>query len=144
MRRRPVLAGLGSCLTVLAGCGGGRVPATDSTPTRSSQFEAFRTAVERNAETVESASLNETDWTVTYHVKACCGEPFAAHQATLARNFSSLQSDEVSLTATAYHECMNIRWRVPADLARKHESGEIDTDTFVRRVQNTTTRKSQC
>ena len=144
MRRRAVLGALGSSLALMAGCGGDRDPATDSTPTRSSKLEAFRAAVERSAETVETASVDGADWTVTYHVEACCGEPFEAHQATLAQNFSAVRPDGVSLTATAYHECMNVRWRVPAQLARKHEAGEIDTETFVRRVQNTTTKESQC
>lgn len=144
MRRRAVLAALGTGLTLIAGCGGDPDPAPESTPTQSRRRAAFRAAVEQNAEAVESVSFDGEDWTVTYHVDECCGEPLAAHQATLARNFSSVRPDGVSLRVTAYHECMNIHWRIPADLARRHEVGEIDAETFVDRVQNTTTRESQC
>ena len=144
MRRRAVLGALGSSLALMAGCGGDHDPAGESSPTRSGDRAAFRSTVEQHAKAVETVSLDGKDWTVAYHVEECCGEPFEAHQATLARNFSAVRPDDGSLTATAYHECMNIRWRVPAQLARKHEAGEIDTETFVSRVQNTTTRESQC
>jgi len=152
MRRRSVLAAGGSCLVAIAGCAGDRDPAaestpralTESTPSHSKSRDAFRSAVERNADDVQTVSLGGNDWTVAYSTDTCCGDPFEAHQASLARNFSSVRPENVSLNVTTFHECTNIHWRIPAQLARKHGSGAIDTETFVRRVQNTTSRESQC
>ena len=150
MRRRSVLAAWGTCLVAMAGCVGGRDPSstpstpTEPTPRHAESKDAFRSAVEQTTDYVETMSLEGNDWSVAYSTDACCGDPFAAHQATLARNFSSVRPENVSLTVTAFHECTNIHWRIPAQLARKHESGDIDTETYVSRVQNTTSRESQC
>lgn len=162
MRRRSVLAAWGSCLAAIAGCAGDRNPANqstssdaaesttsdtdsaESTPSNSNPREAFRAAVDQHATRVEAISLEGTDWTVRYHAEECCGDSFRAHQATLARNFSSVRPTDVSLTMTTFHECMTIRWRIPAHLARKHRAGDITTTTYVNRVQNTTSRESQC
>lgn len=152
MRRRPLLAASGSCLVAIAGCTGKRNPAarstpsesTESTPSRSRSRDEFRSAVEQTTDYVETMSLDGTDWTVEYSHDACCGDPFEDHQAALARNFSTVRPDNVSLTVTTFHECTDIHWRIPAQLARKHGTGEIDTETYVSRVQNTTSRENQC
>jgi hypothetical protein len=152
MRRRSVLATCGSCLAAIAGCAGDRESAAESTstdsiestPSHSNPRDAFRSAVKRNADHVETVSLDGKDWTVAYSSDTCCGDAFKAHQATLARNFSSVRPENVSLNVTTFHECMNIHWRISAQLAHKHRSREIDTKTYLSRVQNTTSRESQC
>lgn len=144
MRRRSLLAACGSCFAAIAGCAGDRDRSADSTPDHTENATRFRSAVNRNAETVQSLSLNGSEWTAEYSTAVCCGDPFESHQATLARNFSSAGPENGSLNVTTFHECTNIYWRIPAELAREHRSGEIDTETYVRRVQNTTSRESQC
>lgn len=89
-------------------------------------------------------SLDGEDWAVSYSVETCCGDPFKTHQATLARNFSSVRPTNVSLNVRTFHECMTVRWEIPAHLAHKHSTGAISTTTYVHRVQNTTSRESQC
>jgi hypothetical protein len=152
MRRRSVLAAGAACLATIAGCTADREPAAgspttdpgESPPPDIDSRDAFRAAVERQAARVETISLEGTNWTVTYSVDACCGDPFEAHQAALARNFSAVRPANVSLNAMAFHECMNVHWRIPAALARKDRTGEMDTATYVNRVRNTTSRESQC
>ena len=152
MRRRSLLAIGGSCLGAIAGCVGNRDPAADLPPSESSDStsshatskDQFRSAVEGTTDDVETMSLDGTDWTVAYSYEACCGDPFEAHQAALARNFSTVRPENVSLNVTTFHECMEIHWRIPARLAREHGTGEIDTETYVSRVQSTTSRESQC
>jgi hypothetical protein len=152
MRRRSVLAAGGACLAAIAGCVGDRDTTANPTSSNSDKSpssgstsrEAFRSAVEQHAARVETTSLEGKNWTVTYSVEKCCGDPFEAHQASLARNFSSVRTENVSLNVMSFHECMNIHWRISSQLAHKHRSGEIDTETYVNRVQSTTSRKSQC
>lgn len=152
MRRRSVLAAGGACLAAIAGCTGDRDSAATTTPGNADESpsadsgsrDEFRAAVTQHAAHVESMSLEGTEWTVTYSVDNCCGDPFEAHQATLARTFSSVRPETVPLNVTTFHECMNIHWRISAQLARMHRSGAIDTETYVNRVQNTTSRESQC
>ena len=147
-----MLAAGGACLVAIAGCVGNRDPSADptpggtaeSTPSHSRAKDEFRSAVEQNTDYVETMSLEGNDWSVAYSTDVCCGDPFEAHQATLARNFSSVRPENVSLTVTTFQECMEVHWRIPARLAREHSDGEIDTETYVNRVQNTTTRENQC
>lgn len=152
MQRRSLLAACGTCFVAIAGCAGDRDSAADSTPSDSAEStpshpnprDAFRSAVKRNANSVQTVSLDGEDWTVEYSTDKCCGDPFEAHQAILARNFSSVRPENASLNVTTFHECLNIHWRIPARLASKHRAGKIDAETYVRHVQNTTSRESQC
>lgn len=130
----------------MAGCGRTDTDQpTESPAAADDAAEDFRAAIDRiDGVEVQTISVTGTTWTVEYATEQCCGDPFAAQQARLVRNFSEHRPRNVSLTVTAFHECTEIHWRVPAQLASKHRRGAIDTETYVNRVRNSTRRENKC
>jgi hypothetical protein len=162
MRRRSLLVSIGVCLPGLGGCVG-TGPGADATATESPQTAQSSTATEppgTDAATPSGSAFESTvrdvvgdpihfsrasgTWELEYPTSVTQGEPFETEQARIATAFSQYRPADVTLEATATHDCTTVDWRVSASLARAHASGETGDEAFLRRVRQTTERTNNC
>jgi|GEM_PF-6539233 len=150
MRRRSLLASIGLCLPGLAGCA-----ATDSgapaTPTGTPRDEAEGSPGSGFASTVRAIvddpihfTPDGRRWLLEYPTDVTQGDPFETEQARIATAFAEHRPADVSLAATATHDCMTVDWRVSASLAQNHVECAVDDEEYRSRIQETIDRTNTC
>lgn len=162
MERRAVLLGCATALTGLAACVSGdeqgpATPEATSTTTdkedsatseatsTTNRRETFKTVIHDAVDAEPSFSFENDTWEVSYHYDLCCVEEnLRPHQLALAKNFTAVQPDGVTVALTTTHECQRVEWAVSPDVARQYREGELSEAELTSHIEESSERIGSC